>query len=270
MLAFAAGCLALANPRVPDDASAEQRKGIDLVFALDVSNSMLATDIAPDRLTRAKQFLSKLMDQLKDDRMGLVVFAGNSYLQMPLTFDQSAARMYVSTASPNLVASQGTSISEALTKAEVAFGEDNERFRSVILITDGETHDEDALEKVKELAGRGIMVNTVGIGSPEGSNIMDSAGKPRIDPTNGQPVVSRLNEDILKQVAAATNGTYVHLQSTEPAVSQILAQYANIEKKALNDTSLYTYTSFYYWLVLPMVLLLLADLLISDRKKQRS
>jgi len=269
-IAFAAGCLAVANPRKPDESSAEARKGIDLVIALDISNSMLATDIAPNRLARAKQFISKLIDNLKNDRIGLVEFAGNGYLQMPLTFDQSAARLYVSTANPNAISAQGTSISDALKKADVAFGDETERFRSVVLITDGETHDEDALEKAKELAGKGVMINTVGIGSPEGSTIMDTTtGKPKTDET-GQVVVSRLNEQILQQIAATTNGTYIHLQSAEAAVKAVMGQYAQIEKKALGDTSLYTYETFYTWVVIPMLALLLIELFISDRKKLKS
>jgi len=269
-IAFAGGCLALANPRKPDESSAEARKGIDLVIALDISNSMLATDIAPNRLARAKQFISKLIDNLKDDRIGLVEFAGNGYLQMPLTFDQSAARLYVSTANPNAISTQGTSISDALKKADVAFGDETERFRSVVLITDGETHDEDALEKAKELAGKGVMINTVGIGSPEGSTIIDTTtGKPKTDET-GQVVVSRLNEQILQQIAATTNGTYIHLQSAEAAVKGVMGQYAQIEKKALGDTSLYTYETFYTWVVIPMLALLLIELFISDRKKLKS
>ncbi len=268
VLVFAAGCVAIANPRKRDESSTETRKGIDLVIALDVSNSMLATDIAPNRLARAKQFISKLIDQLKDDRIGLVVFAGNGYLQMPLTFDQSAARLYVSAASPNAIGAQGTSIADALQKSEVAFGEDADRFRSVVLITDGETHDEDALTKARELASKGVMINTVGIGSPQGSTIMDTAtGSPKKD-ENGAVIVSKLNEQLLQQIAAITNGTYVHLESAEAAVKEVLAQYAQIEKKALGDVSTFTYQTFYAWLAVPMLLLLLVEVFVSDRKKR--
>ncbi|MGZ3840286.1 MAG: VWA domain-containing protein [Flavisolibacter sp.] len=269
LVAFAAGCLAVANPRKPDASSAEARKGIDLVIALDVSNSMLATDIAPSRLDRAKQFISKLIDNLKDDRVALIEFAGNAYMQMPLTFDQSAARLYVSTASPGAITSQGTSIGDALKKADIAFGEESDRFRSIVLITDGETHDEDALVNAKKLAQKGVMINTVGIGSVEGSTIMDTTGAPKKD-ENGQVVVSKLNQQLLQQLAATTNGTYIHLESAEAAVKDILSQYNQIDKKALGDTSSYTYQTFYMWPVLPMLLLLLVELFIPDRKKIKS
>ena len=266
LFAFAFGCLALANPRKPDETSEGLRKGIDIVFAMDVSNSMLATDISPDRLSRAKQFISKLVDNLQDDRMGLVVFAGNAYAQMPLTFDKEAAKMYVTTAKPGDIIAQGTSISEALKKSEILFGKESERFRSIILITDGETHDDNALESTKELASKGIMINTVGIGSPDGSYITDAAGNPKRD-ESGQAVITKLNEQILQQIASTTNGKYVHLQTSDAAVKEVMSQFSQIEKKALGDTSLFTYKSFYTWLAIPMLLLLILETFIPDRKK---
>lgn len=268
-IAFACGCIALANPRIPDKNSGEVRKGIDVVIALDVSNSMKATDIAPDRLSRAKQFISRVIDNLKDDRIGLVVFAGYGYAQMPLTFDYDAARLYVASADPGNISAQGTSIADAFDKANILFGKESERFKSIILITDGETHDENAMEKLKELTEKGVMVNTVGIGSPEGTTIKDSSGNVKTD-ASGQPVISKLNEQILQQIAQATNGIYVHLQSSDVAVKQVMNQYTQIEKKALGDTSLYTYESYYTWLALPMLLLLIAETFLPDRKKVKS
>jgi len=268
-IAFACGCIALANPRIPDKNSGEVRKGIDVVIALDVSNSMKATDIAPDRLSRARQFISKIIDNLKDDRVGLVVFAGYGYAQMPLTFDYDAARLYVAAADPANISAQGTSIADAFDKANILFGKESERFKSIILITDGETHDENAMDKLKELAAKGVMVNTVGIGSPEGSTIKDSSGNVKTD-ASGQPVISKLNEQVLQQIAQATNGIYIHLQSSDVAVKQIMNQYTQIEKKALGDTSLYTYETYYAWLALPMLLLLIGETFLPDRKKVKS
>lgn len=269
IIAFACGCIALANPRIPDKNSGEVRKGIDVVIALDVSNSMKATDIAPNRLARAKQFISKLIDNLQDDRVGLVVFAGYGYAQLPLTFDYDAARLYVSAADPSNITAQGTSIADAFDKANLLFGKESERFKSIVLITDGETHDENALDKLKELAAKGVMVNTVGIGSPQGSTITDSSGKVKTD-ASGQPVISKLNEQILQQIAQATNGIYVHLESADAAVKQIMNQYSQIDKKALGDTSLYTYQTYYAWLAVPMLLLLVAATFLPDRKKVKS
>jgi Ca-activated chloride channel family protein len=230
---------------------------------------MKATDIAPNRLERAKQFISKLIDNLPDDRVGLVVFAGNAYAQMPLTFDQEAARMYVATANPDNINVQGTSISDALAKSNMLFGDQTERFRSVVLITDGETHDDNALQEAKEMAAKGIMINTVGIGSAEGAAIIDSTGSAKRD-ASGQVVITKLNEQLLQQIAATTNGTYVHLQSSEAAVKSVLDQYTQIDKKALGDTSLYTYKPFYAWLAVPMLLLLVTETFLPDRKKVKS
>ena len=269
LLAFVLGCLAVANPRRPDPASAEARRGIDLVIALDVSNSMKATDIAPDRLSRAQQFISRLIDQLGDDRIGLVVFAGNAYVQMPLTFDRDAARMYTATASPAAITAQGTSIGDAFQKAGLLFGEGKERYGSVLLITDGETHDENALAAAKELAARGVMINTVGIGSTEGTTILDSLGRPKRD-AGGQVVISKLNEQILQEIAKTTNGVYLHLQGADAAVNTVVAQLGQIETRALGDLSMYTYETFYAWLVVPMLLLLIAELFLPDRKKTRA
>ena len=266
LIAFILGALTIANPRKPDETSEGARKGIDIVITMDVSNSMLATDISPDRLARAKQFISKLLDNLQDDRTGLVVFAGNAYVQMPLTFDKEAARMYVSATNPDDISAQGTSISDALKKADLLLGEQTERFRSVILITDGETHDDNAFEAAKELASKGVMINTIGIGSPEGSMITDSSGNTKKD-ASGQAVISKLNEQILQQIASATNGKYVHLQNSDAAVKEITGQFSQIEKKALGDTSLFTYKTFYAWLAVPMLLLLVIETFLPDRKK---
>lgn len=265
--AFALGCITLANPRVPDDASGEVRRGIDVVIALDVSNSMLATDIAPSRLAQAQKMLSRLIDRMPNDRIGLVVFAGNAYTQMPLSTDHEAAKLFVTTASPNMVPEQGTSVTDALLQSSAAFEEGSQRFKTVILVTDGETHDEEAVKTVQDLAKKGVMVNTVGLGSPTGSTIMDAeTGRPKTD-DNGQPVVSKLNEELLQQVAQATNGVYIRLTDISSALTTLQDQYKNVEKKALVDTTSLSYESFYFWFLLPVFLLLLAELFIPERKK---
>ena len=269
LLAFTAGCIALANPRQPDRNSGEARSGIDIVIALDISNSMKATDVAPDRLSKARQFVFKLVEKLRDDRLGLILFAGNAYAQMPLTFDREAARMYVAAANPSYISAQGTSIGDAFQKSALLFEEEGERFRSIILITDGETHDENALEVTKELADKGVMINTIGLGSPEGTTITDSSGNTKKD-ASGNVVISRLNEELLQKIAAQTNGKYIHLQSTDAAVTEVLNQYTGIEKKALGDTSMFNYTSYYQWLAIPMLFLLLLETFLPDRKKIRS
>lgn len=267
LLAFACGCIAIANPRKPDFTTAEARKGIDIMIALDVSNSMLAEDIEPNRLTIAKKFINQLMKSLKDDRIGLVLFAGNAYLQMPLTFDHNAANMIVSVAAPSSFRSQGTVIGEALLKSDLAFQQESKRFKTIVLITDGETHDQNAVQQAIELGQKGVMINTVGIGSAGGASIIDTVSGGVKKDLSGNVVVSKLNEALLQQVAAATNGQYIHLENTAEAAETLVQHLSQIEKTALGDLSKLSYTSFYLWLAWPLFFLLIAEIFIPDRKK---
>ena len=194
------------NPRKPGETNKTNRKGIDIAIALDVSKSMLAADLAPNRLERAKQFIGKLMNEMPNDRIALVLFAGKAYLQMPLTVDHGAAQMFVSSASPDAVPQQGTVISDALKMSANVFNNAEKRFKAVILISDGEDHDEDAVKTAKELAEQGVMINTVGIGSPEGANIIDPATGEKKKDEAGNTVISKLNEEELKQIAKQPTG----------------------------------------------------------------
>jgi len=269
-LAFAAGVLALMDLRKPAGEEGIERKGIDVVIALDVSKSMLATDLPPNRLERARQLINKLMDVMPDDRIGLVLFAGKAYLQMPLTTDHEAARMFVASASPDAVPQQGTVISDALQMSSNAFNAAERRFKAVVLISDGEDHDPAAITTAKELSSQGMMINTVGIGSPEGSYIPDpSTGENKRD-ASGNEVISRLNEDELKQLAQNTNGVYVRLQDTDDAVKQLKAQLSQIETRAYGDVSLMNFNAYYGWFALVMFILLLAEYFIPEIKKQKA
>lgn len=267
LLAFGLGCLALANPRKPEEGVFQLRKGIDIMIALDVSNSMLASDLNPNRLQQAKELINELVAQSVNDRIGLVLFAGSAYVQMPLTFDHDAALLFASSASPASIRAQGTAIGEALSKCDLSFDQESERFKSIVLISDGETHDENALKISKNLAAKGIMVNTVGLGSAEGATITDTATlNPKKD-LSGNIVISRLNEELLQQIASVTNGAYIHLTDVPQAVTSLTAQFSQIEKKALGDTSQFIYKTYYIWLALPMLLLLVAEIFISEQKK---
>jgi Ca-activated chloride channel family protein len=267
MIAFALGCIALANPRKPEEGLQQVRKGIDIMIALDVSNSMLAADLQPNRLLQAKGLIEQLIQKSGDDRIGLVLFAGSAFVQMPLTYDHNAAQLFATAATPAVIRAQGTAIGEALEKCENAFDPQSERFKAVVLISDGETHDESALQKAKQLAGKGIMINTVGVGSPEGATILDTAANTAKRDASGNIIVSRLNENLLQQIASTTNGAYIHLTDPSQAVSQLTAQLSQIEKKALGDATQFIYKSYYIWFALPMLFLLLAEIFIPERKK---
>ncbi|MEJ7911813.1 MAG: VWA domain-containing protein [Chitinophagaceae bacterium] len=268
LIAFSAGCIAVANPRKPEPGGDETRKGVDIVLALDVSNSMLATDLSSsDRLTKAKEFVSRLVRTMPENRYALLLFAGQAYVQMPLTFDLSATELFLATANPGTIKAQGTAINEALLKAEPVFSSTIERFKSIVLITDGEAHDEGAVTTATELASRGILIHTVGIGSSAGTAIPDAVtGAPKKDGM-GNVILSKLNEGLLQQIASAAKGVYVNITNSNEAVVTLVGEFAAVEKKALVDVSLLNYQTFYYWFGLPMLLLLLIEIFLPDRKK---
>lgn len=269
VLAFAAGCFALANPRKAQQGSNQARNGLDIVVALDVSNSMLATDaLGNTRLAAAKNLITQLVNNMPENRFGLVLFAGQAYVQLPLTYDASALQLLLAAASPGAITSQGTSITDALKKAAPTLST-AERYKCILLITDGETHDEGAIETATELAATGIVIHTIGIGSPSGTTITDSSGAQKKDAA-GNIVVSKLNAPLLQQLAVAGKGGYIHLQTTTAAVAALTGSFATVEKSALPDASLLTYETFYFWLAAPMLLFLAVELFLPDRKKIQS
>lgn len=267
LLALAAGVVAIMNLRKPADSDSQARKGIDVVIAMDVSKSMLATDLQPNRLERAKQFVTKLMAALPNDRIALVLFAGKAYMQMPLTTDHNAAQMFVSAASPAAVPQQGTVISEALKMSSKAFNTTERRFKAVVLISDGEDHDVEADKTSRELAEQGMMINTVGIGSPEGANIIDPATGENKKDEMGNTVITKLNEEGLKLIAENTNGVYVRLESSEDAVAAVKKNLSQIESKAYGDVSLMNFKTYYWYFAGAMLIFLLAEIFIPERKK---
>lgn len=256
----------IANLQRPSKGDPLKRKGVDIVIALDVSKSMLATDAAPNRLEKARQFIYKLMDEMKDDRIGLVVFAGHAYLQLPLTNDHSAARLYVQNASTESVPTQGTVLSEALRLSANAFNSKERKYKSIVLITDGEDHDPDALALAPSLAENGIMINTIGLGSTNGTTLIDPATATVKTDLNGQTVITRLNETLLKQLAGASKGIYLNLNNISEAVKIVSAQINTIEKTALDDSGLKDMESFYFWFAAAALILLLLEFFWPEKK----
>jgi Ca-activated chloride channel family protein len=258
--------LAAASLQKPGSMDAVERKGVDVVIALDVSKSMLAQDIKPNRLEVARQFIYKLMDELKDDRVGLVLFAGRAYMQMPLTTDHSAAKMYVQTAGPQVVPSQGTVIAEALKMSSSAFNSKERKYKAIILITDGEDHDPEALKTSLEIADNAVIVNTVGIGSPEGAPIADPITNEYKKDETGQTIISKLNEAELQQIAQTTKGIYIRLIDPQDAISKIMAQLKTIQGTILEDSAFKNYTHYFQWFVAAALLLLIIEFFFPERK----
>lgn len=258
--------LGLANLQAEGRAQNVKRKGVDVMIALDVSKSMLATDIKPDRLARAKQMITRLINKLPDDRIGLILFAGRSYLQMPLSTDHAAALMYVQQAGPESVPTQGTVISEALKLSAQSFNSKERKFKSIVLITDGEDHEPEAVQLTKDLAASGIVINTVGVGSPEGATIVDPATGELKKDQAGNTVVSKLNETELKILSAQTNGTYTLLDDPDAAIANILKQLNSIEQTAMEDKAFRDYTSYFQWFLAAALLLVLLEFFMPERK----
>lgn len=266
VLAITAIILGMMNMQKPGTMENIERKGVDVVIAMDVSKSMLAEDSKPNRLEVAKQLVNRIMSRLQNDRIGLVLFAGRAYLQMPLTTDHGAARMYVQNAGPEVVPTQGTVISEALRLSNTAFNSKDKKYKAVILITDGEDHDPASLQVAQELAGNAIMINTVGIGSPEGAAIMDPTTNEYKKDPQGNTVISKLNEPELQQLAQSTKGIYVRLTDTEQAVEAIMQQLSTIEKTELEDSAFKDFKSYFQWFLGAALLLLLVEFFFPERK----
>ncbi|HSB92489.1 MAG TPA: VWA domain-containing protein, partial [Flavitalea sp.] len=261
--------LGLANLQAEGRSDNVKRKGVDVMIALDVSKSMLATDIKPDRLSRAKQLITRLVNQLPEDRIGIILFAGRAYLQMPLSTDHGAALMYIQQAGPESVPTQGTVISEALKLSAQSFNSKERKYKSIVLITDGEDHDPEAMQLTKDLAASGVVINTVGVGSPDGATIIDpSTGDVKKD-VNGNTVVSKLNETELKILSAQTNGTYTLLDDPDAAIGSIMKQLSLIEQTAMEDKAFRDYTSYFQWFLAAALLLLLMEFFMPERKWRR-
>jgi Ca-activated chloride channel homolog len=265
-LAFIALIMGAGNLQRPGAMENVRRQGVDVMLVLDVSKSMLARDIKPSRLERAKQLLFRLTDKLENDRLGLVLFAGRAYMQMPLTTDHGAARMYIQDAGPEVVPTQGTVIGDALRMANTSFNSKDRKYKAVVLLSDGEDHDPDALKVAKELAQDGVMINTVGIGSPEGSPIVDPATNELKKDDQGQTVISKLNEAELQQLADASDGRYIRLDNIDDAEITLTQQLESIEKKSLNDAEFIDYKSYFQWFLGIALVLLLAEFFLPERR----
>jgi Ca-activated chloride channel family protein len=208
------------------------------------------------------------VDRLQNDRIGLILFAGRSYMQMPLTTDHSAAKLYISEAVPSAVPTQGTVFAEALGMANSSFNRNEHKYKAVVLISDGEDHDPEGLKIAKQLADDGVMVNTVGIGSVEGSPIIDPETREPKKDDKGNTVISKLNEKELTGISDATNGIYIHLENLEDATITLTQRLDSIEKRALSDNEFINYKNYFPWFIGLAGLLLVIELFTPERKRK--
>ena len=272
MLAFIALVLtiiAAANLHKPLQGKGSMVNGIDVMIALDVSKSMLSEDEKPSRLAKAKILINQLTDKLENNRVGLIVFAGQAYLQRPLTADAGAAKMFVSDASPELVSVQGTNISDALHLCDASLDTKEKKYKAVVLITDGEDQYDKAMTAVKELADHGAIIHTVGVGSPEGATIIEPGTNEFKKDGNGQTIISRLNEKLLQDLAKAGNGKYYPLKNTAAVADELVNELNGMQKKSISNAGGYVeYQSFYIYFLLLAILLLIAEFFITEKKIQ--
>lgn len=270
MVALVLLIVAAARPQFGQKEKTIKRQGIEVMVALDISNSMLAEDVAPNRLDRAKQMLSKMMDNMVDDKVGLVVFAGEAFTQLPITCDYVSAKLFLNTTSPALIQSQGTAIGAALRTAIASFGTaESEAGRAIVLITDGENHEDDAVAMAKQAYERGIQVFVIGIGKPEGSPIPMVGSNDYMKDRNGQVVVSRLNEEMCQQIAAAGHGVYVRCDNTNTAMRALQNELNELATAELETTVYADYNEQYQSFVLVALLFLVIEFFIMMRKNHR-
>lgn len=267
-IAVALSIVAAINPRLPEKGKGEIMAGIDVMIALDVSNSMLCNDIKPTRLDRAKQLATLLTEKLENNRVGLVVFAGQAILQMPLTPDIGQAKMYISNASVNNVPVQGTDIADALQQSDKAMDTKEKKYKSIVLISDGEDHEKNAESMAKKLNDDGVIIYTVGIGTAAGGPIPDPVTNSFKTDENGQTVITKLNAAALESIARAANGRYMQLENPEEDANLISGELNSMEKKEMLSNNGYkTYFSFYPFFLAPALILLIISLFIPETKK---
>lgn len=261
--------IGIIDPQIGSKLENVKREGIDLYLVLDVSNSMLAEDIKPNRLERSKLAISTLVDKLQGDRVGIIIFAGNAYKQLPLTTDYSAAKLFLSAVDTKIVPTQGTAIGEAIEMATLSFGE-SEHNKAIIVITDGENHEDDAIEAAKSANELGINVFTIGMGLPEGAPIpiYNKYGTQtgfKKDKKNST-VITKLNEDMLRQIAAAGGGAYARANNASTGLKRIFEDINEIDKKEIETRQFTDYEDRFQIFLAITILLLIFELLVADRK----
>ena len=270
-MAYALIIIALANPQVGTRLEEIKREGVDVIIALDVSNSMNAEDIKPSRLERAKQAISRFIDKLGNDRIGIIVFAGNAYVQLPVTSDFSAAKLFLSTITSDLVPSQGTAIGTAIELSTESFvGKDN-KHKTLIIITDGENHEDDALEAAKSANEKGIIIHTIGMGSKDGAPIplaANGAAGGFLKDQEGHTVITKLDQPGLEKIAAEGKGIFVRASNSDDGLENIQHEIEKMNKKTLESKQFAEYEDrFQYFLGIGFLFLLLESM-ISNRKSK--
>ena len=266
-LAFGFFVVGLARPQIGAKLSEHKTRGAEIVICLDVSNSMLAEDYSPNRLDRAKLAISRLTDKLKDDRIGLIVFAGTSFVQLPVTTDYVSAKMFLGSIDTGSVPVQGTAMGDAIYTGIRSFSAQSEKSRVIIVISDGENHEDDPVAAAKEAAENGIRVYTIGVGSSEGQPIPWEGGL--MKDKDGEIVVTRLDEETLRKVAKAGNGAYVHAGNDEFGLNPIVDDIARLEDEEFGSLVFEEYNEQYMYFFGIALAVLVIEMLVGSRRPKR-
>ena len=266
-LAFAMFAIGLSRPQIGAKLKEHEAHGAEIMICLDVSNSMLAEDYSPNRLDRAKLAISRIVDRLQDDRIGLIVFAGSSFVQLPITTDYVSAKMFLSSINTESVPIQGTAIGDALLTAAKSFSTQSEKSRAIIVITDGENHEDDPVDAAKEVAGMGIKVYTIGVGSLQGQPIPKDGDL--MKDRDGNIVVTRLDEGTLQQIAAAGNGAYVHAGNEEFGLNPIIDEIRKMEDEEFSSVVFEEYDEQYMYFFAAALILFVLEMLIGEKRSRR-
>lgn len=260
---------ALAQPQFGIKVESTKTMGVEAMFVLDVSNSMRATDVRPSRLENAKMMLSKLIDNMPDDKVGLIIFAGDAFMQMPITADNVSAKMFMSTISPGSVPVPGTAIGAALDLAIRSFGDPNADVgRTIVVLTDGENHEDDAVAAAKEARENGITVNVVGFGSPAGAPIPVAGSMDHWRDAQGNVVVTKLNEEMCKQVAAAGGGIYVRAGNSNSALRALNGEIEKMQKGEMDTSAYSNFDEKFYVLAWMALVLLVGEFFVLNRQNK--
>ena len=265
--AFEFFVIGLSRPLIGAKLSERETRGAEIMICLDVSNSMLARDYQPDRLSRAKLAISRLTDRLQDDRIGLVIFAGTSFVQLPITADYISAKMFLNNVDTGSIPIQGTAIGDAIITAARSFSAQSEKSRVIIVITDGENHEDDAVAAAKTVAESGIRVYTIGVGSTEGEPIPMGGGL--LKDRSGEIVVTRLDEQALKDIAAAGGGAYVHAGNEEFGLNPIIDEISKMEDERLSSVVFEEYDELYMYFLGIALGIFVIEMLIGERRAKR-
>ena len=255
----------LARPQFGTRISHEKRQGIETLIAMDISNSMLAEDVTPSRLDRCKMMVENLVDNFTDDKIGLIVFAGDAFIQLPITSDYVSAKMFLADIQPSMIRTQGTDIALAIRKAQNSFTQEENIGKAIIVITDGEDHEGGAVEAAKEARKKGMRVYVLGVGSDGGSPIPDGNGGYMKD-RSGNTVMTRLNQDMCRQIAQAGGGAYIHVDNNSDAQRQLDNELAKLAKKETESTVFSEYDEQFQAVGILVLLLLIAELCILECK----